>query len=130
MYSTVGGGPVAIHSSGQTIFSLTHIEGMTLGAGEEVDEVAGGESGMGVDRIGEVDDRAIEGQAAGVNGAGFTTGSLARKEATGGTRGMGNKVSSGKELTEVGRMAEGGERGGREEGCEWRDQIRGCGDFL
>ena len=49
--------------------------------GVEVDEAAEGESGMGVDRIGEVDDRAIEGQAAGVNGAGFTTGSLARKGA-------------------------------------------------
>ena len=22
------------------------------------------------------------------------------------------------------------EGGGREEGCEWRDQIRGCDDFL
>ena len=32
---------MAIHSSGQAIFSLTHIEGITLGAGEEVDEVAG-----------------------------------------------------------------------------------------
>ena len=36
---TVGRGPVDIHSSGQAIFSLTHIEGITLGAGEEVDEV-------------------------------------------------------------------------------------------
>jgi hypothetical protein len=33
---------VAIHSSGRTIFSLIHIEGITLSAGEEVDEVAGG----------------------------------------------------------------------------------------
>jgi hypothetical protein len=32
---------VAIHSNGQTIFSLSHIEGITLGAGEEIDEVAG-----------------------------------------------------------------------------------------
>ena len=31
-------------------FSLAHIEGITLGAGEEVDEVAGGASG--VDGIG------------------------------------------------------------------------------
>jgi hypothetical protein len=38
---------VAIHSSGQTIFNLAHIEGITLGAGEEVDEVAGGAGGMG-----------------------------------------------------------------------------------
>ena len=33
---------LVIHSSGQTIFSLAHIEGITLGAGEEVDEVARG----------------------------------------------------------------------------------------
>ena len=26
----------AIHSSGQTIFSLTHIEGITLGAGKDI----------------------------------------------------------------------------------------------
>ena len=32
-------GLVAIHSSGQNIFSLGHIEGITLGAGEEVDKV-------------------------------------------------------------------------------------------
>jgi hypothetical protein len=62
---------VAIHSSGQTIFSLSHIEGITLGTGEEIDEVAGGASGMSVDRIGEVGNRASEGQAAGVYGAGF-----------------------------------------------------------
>ena len=48
----VGGGPVAIHSSGQTVFSCSHITGITLGAGEEVDEVAGRASGMGVDGIG------------------------------------------------------------------------------
>ena len=57
---------MAIHSSWQTIFSLTCIEGITLGAGEEVDEVAGGACGMGVDRIAEVGDKASEGQAAGV----------------------------------------------------------------
>ena len=62
---TVGRRPVAIHSSGQTIFRLMHIEGITLGAGEEVDDVAGGTSGMGVGRIDEVDDRASEVQAAG-----------------------------------------------------------------
>ena len=38
---------------------------MTLAAGEEVDKVAGGASGMGADRIGEVGDRASEGKAAG-----------------------------------------------------------------
>ena len=37
---------MAIHSSGQTIFSLSHIEGITLGACEEVDKVAGGASGI------------------------------------------------------------------------------------
>ena len=35
---------MAIHSSGQTIFSLARIEGIILGAGEEVDVVAGGEN--------------------------------------------------------------------------------------
>ena len=59
---------------------------------------------MGVDRIDEVGDQASEGHAAGVYGAGFTVESLARKGARDGT---GNKVvSSSKELTEVGRMAE------------------------
>ena len=47
---------------------------------------------MGVDRIGEVGDRAIEEHAAGVYGAGFTAGSLARKGAMGGARGIGNEV--------------------------------------
>ena len=37
---------MAIHSSGKAIFSLAHIERIPLGAGEEVDEVAGGASGM------------------------------------------------------------------------------------
>ena len=35
----IGGRKVSIHSNGQTIFSFTHIEVITLGAGE----VAGGE---------------------------------------------------------------------------------------
>jgi hypothetical protein len=74
---------VAIHSSGQTVFSLSHI-GNTMGVSEEVDEVAGGASGMGVDRICEIGDRASEGQAAGVYGAGLTVGSLARTGARGG----------------------------------------------
>ena len=76
---TVGRRLVAIHSSGQTISSLAHIEGITLSAGEEVDEVAGGAGGMGVDGIGEVGDRTSEGQAAEVYGAGFTAGSIAGK---------------------------------------------------
>ena len=65
-----------------------------------------------MDRIGEVGDRASEGQAAGMYGAGFTSGSLAGKEARGGTRGTGNKVSFDNELMEVWRMAE-GDRGGQ-----------------
>ena len=63
---------MAIHSTGQTVFIRSHIEGITLGAGEEVDEVG---------------DRASEGQAAGVYGAGFTLRSLARK---------GTRVGTGK----------------------------------
>ena len=35
---------MTIHSSGQTIFSFTHIEVITLCASEEVDEVVGGAS--------------------------------------------------------------------------------------
>ena len=39
---------MAIHSSGQPAFNLSHIDGITLGAGEKVDEVAGGVGGMDV----------------------------------------------------------------------------------
>ena len=78
-----------------------------------------------MDRIGEVVDTASEGEYARMYGTSFTAGSLARKGARSGMRGMGNKVSPD-ELTEVGRMA--GDEGGQE-GCEWRDQIRGCGDY-
>ena len=76
---------MAIHSSGETVFSPTHIEGITLGADEEVDEVAEGSSGMGVERIGEIGDRASERQVAGMYGTGFTAMCLARKGARGGT---------------------------------------------
>ena len=98
---------MAIHSSGQTVFSLTHIEGITVDADEVVDEVGWSSKwhGCGWDRW--VGDRASEGEVAGKHEAYFTAGSLARKEARGGTRGTGTKVSSDKELTEVGRMAEG-----------------------
>ena len=69
---------------------------------------------MGVDRIGEVGDRASERQAAGVYGTCYTAGSLAGKGARGRTRGMGNKVGSDKELMEVGgagkKVASGGIR--------------------
>ena len=83
---------MSIHSSGQSISSLAHIEGITLAAGEEVDEVAGGVSGMVVDRIGEVGTRASEGQAAGVYRVGFICGVSGRKKSLGGTRRTGNKV--------------------------------------
>ena len=39
-----------------TVFSLLHTEGITLGAGEEVHEVAREASGMNVDRLAEVGD--------------------------------------------------------------------------
>ena len=66
--------------------SLFHVDGIILGAGEEVDEVAGGAGGMSVDGIGEVGDRTGEGHAAGVYGAGFTAGSVARVRARRGAR--------------------------------------------
>jgi hypothetical protein len=75
-----------LHSGGQTVLSFPHIGGITLDSDDEVDEVVGEACGMGVDRIGEADDRASEGQSA-VNGAGFTAGSLARKGARDGMRG-------------------------------------------
>ena len=80
-------GLLAIHSSGQTVSSFSHIENITMGASEEVDEVAGGASVMGVHRIGEVGERASEGPTAGVYGAGLTAGSLARVEARGAMNG-------------------------------------------
>ena len=45
-----------IHPSGQTLFYyyFFHIEGLTLGACEEVHEVAGGASGMDRRKIGKV----------------------------------------------------------------------------
>jgi hypothetical protein len=51
--------------------------------------------------------RAREGQAAGAYGAGFTVGPMARKESRSGLRRTGDKVTSDKQLTEFGRMAEG-----------------------
>ena len=36
-----------IHSSGQIVVGFSHIEGITLGADEEVDEVVGGANGFG-----------------------------------------------------------------------------------
>ena len=42
---------MTIYSSGQTVFSFSHIEGITMDAGEEVDEVDGRASGMDVDFV-------------------------------------------------------------------------------
>jgi hypothetical protein len=49
-----------IHSSVQPVLGSFYIEGIILSAGEEVDEVAEGASSMGVNRKGEVGDRASE----------------------------------------------------------------------
>ena len=70
-------------------------------ADEKVDEVAGGVSGIGVDRIAEVGDKTSEERAAGVYGASFTAGSLGRVGIRGGEKGLGIKVGYN-----VGRVAE------------------------
>ena len=58
-----------IHSSRQTVFSISYIEGIILGIGEEVDEVAGGANGMGVDgMVEEVDEVAGGANGMGVDG--------------------------------------------------------------
>ena len=63
---------MAIHSGGQTVFGLSHIKGITLGAGEEVSGVAGGASSIGVDGIREVVDRTSESHSVGVYGTMIT----------------------------------------------------------
>ena len=99
----VGGGTVVIHSSGQTNFNSSYIEGSTPGA----DDFAGRAIDMGVDRIGEVSVRASDGQAAGVYVTGLTAGSLIRVGVWVGTREPRTQVGSDKELTEVRMVAEG-----------------------
>ena len=47
---------MAFFSSGQTAFSFSHKEDITLSAGEEVDKIAGRARSVGVDRIGEIGD--------------------------------------------------------------------------
>jgi hypothetical protein len=59
---------MAIHSNGQTILGSTHIEGNTLGTCGEVDEVAGGASGMDLDRIVELGDRDMKERLLGCTG--------------------------------------------------------------
>ena len=82
-----------IHFSGLTVFGFIHLEGNTLGASEEVD-VAGRASGMGVNRVNDVDDRSSERLAAGVYWKGFAVGTLASVGARGKMRGRGIKISS------------------------------------
>ena len=62
---------VTIRFHKQTIFSLSHLEGITQGAGEEVDGIAGEASGMGMNRIGEVGSWASKGHTAGTCGSDF-----------------------------------------------------------
>ena len=69
--------------------------------GEEIDWIAGGASGMGVDRIDEVGDRASERQAAGVYEAG---------QGGWGTRFVLTRLEGWQKVTE----------GSGEEGCKWR----------
>ena len=56
---------------------------------------------MSVDRVHVVGDRASEGRATRVYGTGFIAGSLTRVGAMVGTLGLGIKVSSDKELSDV-----------------------------
>ena len=62
---------MSIHCSGPAISTLSNIEGITLVADEDIYEVSGKTSG-----IGEVGDKASEGQDAGVYGVDFAAGSL------------------------------------------------------
>ena len=93
---------VTIHSSEQ--FAFSHIEGIILGASEEIDEVAGEACDRDVDRIGDIGDRASEDHTAGMYGIGFTAGSLARVAARDRMDGLGIEIGSDKELTEDRRM--------------------------
>jgi hypothetical protein len=102
---------VTIHSSGQTVFGFSHIEGITLGVGKEVDEVVGA-SGLGMYRISEVGDWASEGQSGRMYGTGFTTGSLTSIGGRGRMLRPGIGIGSDEELMEV--------RG-------WQNILRGTG---
>ena len=51
---------MSIHSSGQTISGLPHLEGITLGTGEEVYEIAGRASTLGLGGIGQIGDRLVK----------------------------------------------------------------------
>ena len=67
---------MTIHSSGQTISSIPHIES-TLSTGGEIYEVAARVGGMSSRGLGDVCDRTSEGQASRVYGIGFTVGFMA-----------------------------------------------------
>ena len=53
------------------IYIFTPIEGITLGVGQEVDDVVGPTSDMDMDGASNIVNRASEGQAAGVYGIGL-----------------------------------------------------------
>ena len=97
---------MAIHSSGLTIFSLAYIERITLGAGEEVDKIAGRTNGMGVDRIGEVVTELVKDRLLFIYRTVFTVESLARVGARNRMWRLGVEVGSDEELTKVRRMGE------------------------
>ena len=66
-----------MHSSRQIISNLSYIEGITLDV-DEVYEIAGRTSDMGLDGINEVGNRASEGQNTGVYVISFAVRFLAR----------------------------------------------------
>ena len=75
------------------------------------DEISGGASGIAVDRVGEVGNRASEEQSTWVYGASFYNW-ISGKVGVMGTWGLEIEVGSDMELTEMGRMAECGKRYG------------------
>ena len=97
---------MTIHSSAQTGFGFSHIKGITLGAGEEVDKIAGRTNGMGVDRIGEVVTELVKDRLLFIYRTVFTVESLARVGARNRMWRLGVEVGSDEELTKVRRMGE------------------------
>ena len=88
------------HFSGLAAFGFSHVD-ITFRAGEEIDELAGGASGMDVDRVGEAGERTCEGQAARMYGTGFTAGSLGRVVVRDMTRRPGIEVGSDEEYSPI-----------------------------
>ena len=63
---------------GKTNHSFSHIEGISLDAGEEIYEFAGRAGDMGLGEICELGDRTDERHSVGVYGAGYVAGPLGR----------------------------------------------------